>query len=357
MDWSDVAGNMHMHTPYSDGTLYHKDIALAALAAGLDFIIVTDHNVWVHGPEGYVEDGQGKRVLVLVGEEVHDQAREPQGNHLLVYGAEREVASLAPQPQALLDGVREAGGLSFLAHPYEIGAPLVGEGVLPWFNWEVEGFTGLEIWNYMSEFKSFITSKPNAIRAAFNPDLHIAGPFPETLARWDELLSAGKRIVGIGGADAHGTTYRMGALQRVIFPYEFLFRAVNTHVLLENEFSGEAALDKRAVLSALRRGRCFIGYDFLSPTRGFRFAGAAERETAVMGDEVGGRSGVTLQIVTPARASLIRLIANGKEVARWKNQANGTYITSEPGAYRAEAYREYRGKQRCWILSNPIYVV
>ena len=93
----EVAGNLHIHTPYSDGEKYHYDIAEAAIAAGLDFIVVTDHNVWVDGIERYVENEQG-RVLLLVGEEIHDARREPQGNHLLVYGAERELAMHAAEP-------------------------------------------------------------------------------------------------------------------------------------------------------------------------------------------------------------------------------------------------------------------
>ncbi len=54
------------------------------MQAGLDVIIVTDHNVFVSGPEDYYKNGD-RRVLLLVGEEVHDQARQPQKNHLLVF--------------------------------------------------------------------------------------------------------------------------------------------------------------------------------------------------------------------------------------------------------------------------------
>jgi hypothetical protein len=50
-----AVGNMHMHTHYSDGEKWHAEIADDAIAAGLDFIIVTDHNVWVQGVEGYYE--------------------------------------------------------------------------------------------------------------------------------------------------------------------------------------------------------------------------------------------------------------------------------------------------------------
>ena len=84
----EYVGNLHMHTPYSDGELYHDDIAQAALAAGLDFIVVTDHNVRVCGPEGYHVAANGRRVLVLIGEEVHDVARPSQSNHMLALGVQ-----------------------------------------------------------------------------------------------------------------------------------------------------------------------------------------------------------------------------------------------------------------------------
>ena len=44
--------NLHMHTRYSDGAGTHADIATAAMKAGLDAVIVTDHNVLVNGPAG-----------------------------------------------------------------------------------------------------------------------------------------------------------------------------------------------------------------------------------------------------------------------------------------------------------------
>src|SRR5688572_16609016 len=49
----EIVVNLHMHTRYSDGSGTHKDIAQAAIQAGLDAVIVTDHNVLVQGLEGY----------------------------------------------------------------------------------------------------------------------------------------------------------------------------------------------------------------------------------------------------------------------------------------------------------------
>lgn len=69
--------NLHMHTYYSDGHGHHSDLLDAAFKAEVDAIIVTDHNVWVNGPEDYYQRN-GRRVLMLVGEEIHDQARDPQ---------------------------------------------------------------------------------------------------------------------------------------------------------------------------------------------------------------------------------------------------------------------------------------
>jgi predicted metal-dependent phosphoesterase TrpH len=105
----EIVVNLHMHTCYSDGTGTHKDIAEAAIITGLDAVIVTDHNVLVQGVEGYYHVGRS-RVLLLVGQEVHDQDRDPQKNHLLVFNANRDLSTLADDPQTLINGVAEAGG-------------------------------------------------------------------------------------------------------------------------------------------------------------------------------------------------------------------------------------------------------
>ena len=107
------------------------------------------------GPEEYYRKN-GRKVLLLVGEEVHDQARNPQKNHLLVFGARRELAPYAYDPQKLLDQVNQAGGLAFIAHPADPAAPAIGETDITWEDWDVRGFHGLEVWNWFSEFKGHI---------------------------------------------------------------------------------------------------------------------------------------------------------------------------------------------------------
>ena len=349
----EITGNMHMHTPYSDGEMWHAEIAVEAIKAGLDFVIVTDHNVWVEGVEGYYEH-DGRRVLLLVGEEVHDTRRQPQANHFLVYGAEKEMYSYASDPQTLINAVNEAGGCGFIAHPFDQPAPLIHEPDLGWHDWDIEGFTGLEIWNYMSNFKQFLTSKLAAVQAVFRPEKFMTGPAPAALQKWDELLAQGRRVAAVGNSDAHGTTYPVGPWRRVVFPYGFLFRAVNTHLLLKEPVNGDLAHDKALILQAIGRGQSWIGYDMIQPTKGFRFTGQSLTK-GQLGDEIRMDAGATLQVKAPVQAH-IRLLRHGELVAEAERDMHLTHIPVDTGAYRVECYLPHEGKPRGWIFSNPIYL-
>ena len=343
-----------MHTRFSDGAGMHADIAAAAMNAGLEAVIVTDHNVLVNGPAGYYKDGN-RRVLLMVGEEIHDQARTPQKNHLLVLGAQRELATYANDPQGLIDAVTQAGGLSFIAHPVDPAAPAVREADISWVDWDVRGFSGLELWNGFSEFKPRIRSKLHAIYYAYFPSRIARGPLPEALRRWDELLLGGKKVVAIGGSDAHSHRMRMGPLRRTVFPYEFHFRCINTHVLLPRSLGPDAVEDTALVLEALRNGHCFIGYDLPAPTRGFHFVAHGLEGSAEMGDELNGRGGITFQIRLPRRSECV-LLKDGKLIRAWRHHDLCTYITNESGVYRVEVYIQYLGMRRGWIYSNPVYI-
>jgi hypothetical protein len=74
-----------------------------------------------------------------------------------------------------------------------------------------------------------------------------------------------------------------------------------------------------------------------------------------MGEEISSRNGVTLQIRLPLPTEC-RLVKDGKVIKTWQKRETCTHITTEPGAYRVEAYIEYKGRRRGWIFSNPIYV-
>ena len=350
----EVIINLHMHTRYSDGSGLHKDIAAAAFKAGVDVVIVTDHNILVNGFEGYYKE-KNKKILMLIGEEVHDQARDPQKNHLLVFGANREMATFAENPQNLINQVRDSGGLAFLAHPDDPEAKAFKETDISWEDWSVQNYTGIELWNALSELKTIVPTKLHGAFYALFPSLVAHQPIPNTLLKWDELLSYGRPVVAIGGSDAHALLMNLGPIYRVIFPYEFHFRTVNTHTLLSEPLSGDVNTDRTLIYKAMAAGHCFIGYDMPAPTKGFRFNAQGRDASVSMGDEIPAKGGVTLQAKLPSAAE-IQLLKDGQVIQTWKNQTACTHITTEAGVYRIEAYRRYLGKRRGWIYSNPIYV-
>jgi hypothetical protein len=346
--------NLHMHTTYSDGFGSHAEIARAAIKTGIDAVIITDHNVLVKGFDGYFKQGD-QQVLVIVGQEVHDQARQPQKNHMLAIGVDRDVATYAYDPQLLINNIRTAGGLSFIAHPIDPAAPAIKQDDLGWVDWDIEGFAGLEIWNGLSELKTRIKTLLHGLWYLHARQLVARAPFPEALKKWDELLANGKRVVGIGGSDAHAIPFRLGPLRYTVFPYTFHFRCINTHILTSEPLTGSAEIDRDRLLAALGSGHAFVGYDLPAPTKGFRFTAQVKDGTLWMGDEAQAREGATLQIHLPSAAPCC-LLRNGKVVKTWEKRQNCTYITNEPGVYRVEVTYPYLGKQRGWIYSNPIYL-
>lgn len=361
-------GNIHMHTTHSDGSGSFDELIDGAVRGGLDFVFVTDHNVLVREEE----EGYRRGILTLVGQEVNDTERKETGNHLLCLGVETDVSNQAKDPQRLIDVVRQQGALAFLAHPIEESTKLFPQ-LYPWHNWEVTGYHGIELWNYLSSFRGFTTSYAKAIQVAFFPRRFLVGPLPAMLAKWDKLTQE-RPVVALGGTDVHAVVYRKGPISRRFMTYEECARALNTHVLTRVPFLGQPEVgdtdfrhqnvrhDRDLVLDGLRQGHCWVGYDLAGSTKGFRFWAEAEagagghKSVAIMGDTVmlpAGRN-LRLHVRAPDQAE-IRLLRNGRIIAQGYADSI-SYDVRDPGVYRVEVWKHRWGKLRGWIFSNPIYV-
>jgi hypothetical protein len=181
------------------------------------------------------------------------------------------------------------------------------------------------------------------------------GPLEKTLELWDELITTrNRRIVAVGGVDAHQLEKKIGILKLKLYPYLHHFRSVRTHILTSEPLNKNFLEAKRQVLDALRQGHCFVGYDIPAPTDGFRFSVNNDEGQFMMGDEVKVTGGLTFQIRLPYK-NLCRFFKDGKLVNEWNNREVCTHITTEPGVYRVESFIPYKGKLRGWIFSNPIY--
>lgn len=349
----EIIGNLHLHTTASDGTGTHAQVATAAARAGLDFIIYTDHNITVEGKEGWVE-AAGREILCLMGQEVNDQRRIPEVNHLLCHFVTSDLQEEATEPQTLIDTVNRQGGLSFLAHPLERPGIGAARDTYPWLDWNITGFTGIELWNAMTDVKWQLRTKPRAVLGAYVPNLVLTGPFPEMLAQWDELLATGQKVVAIGNSDAHAMSFSLGPLRRTIYPYEYLFRAVNTHLLLTEPLAREILPARQQIFDALQNGHCFVSYDLAGSSAGFTFTATTGAEQVGMGDTLAWSGQATLQVSSPLPAKL-RLLHNGRVVAQQHGRELSWYA-EQPGVYRVEAYRRFWGAWRGWVFTNPIYL-
>jgi hypothetical protein len=180
-------GDGHLHTIYSDGKRTPAELVADARAAGLDFIVSTEHN----SPSAHLQWGEHARedLLILNGEEVTTRSGHwPAWN--LPAGSWIDWRYRADDPHELskfVDQVHEVGGLVVAAHPF---GPCVG------CSWEfgLERADLVEVWN---------------------------GPWTlddeASVIAWDSLLRAGKFVPAVGNSDSHTPNDRVGLPQNVVW--------------------------------------------------------------------------------------------------------------------------------------------
>lgn len=341
-----VSGNIHIHSTHSDGTGTIAEITEAAAKVGLDYIIITDHQTLA----GLPSEGYQQGVLVLCGSEINRSC-----HHYLALGIEKEVPSNDSRPQTVIDAVNEQGGLGFIAHPYESGSPFVLNGITyPWQDWQVDGFCGIEVWNWCSQWRDGAQRLLSALyHAYFKPEAPISGPCPQALAQFDRLTQQ-RKLTAIAGSDAHDYHLCYGPLRRRIFPYQYLFRTANNHLLLPQALSPDVSQAKEQIMAALRQGRAFIANHLVGKAQGFSFTAETEEGTYQLGDTVQLTPRSTLNVTLPRTSGLpqLTIIRNGKPWQQ-RHARHWRLNLQLPGTYRLEV----RLKRKPWIFTNPLYVL
>ncbi len=342
-------GAIHMHSIFSDGSGEVPQIARFADEVGLDYIILTDHNTLRALDEGY-ENWYGN-TLCLVGSELNDKENK---NHYLAFGINKTYSTRI-SAQEYVRKVKEDGGIGFLAHPHEKRRHMKEHPPYPWVEWNTEDFDGIEIWNHMSEWMENLTDE-NKYQSFLHPLRTITAPPKETLQIWDDL-NLKRRVVGIGGVDAHAHKYNLlGFMEVEIFPYKVLFKSIRTHVLLNSKLireESEEAINesKKLIYNALAGGKCFIANDYHADSKGFRFYAETESQTYQMGDYINNAKKIKLNVLLPVQEARISLIRNGKKVSE-TIEKSAEFIINEEGAYRVEVYIH----NKAWIFSNHIRI-
>jgi hypothetical protein len=360
VDPREVRGAVHVHTTLSDGAGTPEEVASAAAAAGLSFVVLTDHGDARRDPvpPRYV-DG----VLLIDAVELSTT-----GGHYLALGMSRAPYRLAGEPRDVIEDVQRLGGFGVAAHP---DSP---KGELSWREWQAP-FDGLEWLNADSAWRD--ERRPVLARALAAYWLRapetIASLFDRpgrTLARWD-ALSKRRRVVAIAGHDAHARIGPRGDWEPAdggyslrLPSYRAAFRAFSLVVELDAPLSTrDAAGDAAAVIASLRTGRVATVLDALAGPARVRFSASREgRVLATMGGDVRDAVATTIEarLEPAARGAALTLLRDGAEVAQsTTGVVSLDHDARQPAAvYRVEAL--WPGAPGTppmpWIVTNAIRV-
>ncbi|MBK7140870.1 MAG: histidinol-phosphatase [bacterium] len=341
-DWFHYAGAIHVHTTESDGTKKLEEVAAIGERADLDFILFTDH-MNLHNREQGKEGFYG-RLLALVGYEHNDV---DDNNHYMIFESPSVYPSEMTSAEYVSAGAKD-NALGIIAHPDEIRDRMGQYPPYPWTDWNVDGYTGIELWNQMSEWMERLTPS-NKLLMAFSPRKSMVGPTDRVFAKWDEV-NRSRKIVGVASVDAHAFPITVGPLKVEIFPYKVHFRSLRTYVILPEPMSTDFATAKNQVYGALRDCRAFGAHIRWGDPIGFQFSGRNGSERVIAGGRLSSLTDAKLEVRLPSSA-VIRLVGNGKRLVETTGDSL-EFCPTEAGIYRVEAWKN----ERCWIFSNHIRI-
>ena len=187
MPW--FMGNTHTHTLNSDGDSPPAEVAGWYRDHGYDFLVLSDHNVYA--PLGDLQEEMDRgpgRLLLIPGEEVSDVFDDGERVRPLHVNATNSTRLVGPQGgssvagvlRRLIDAVGAAGGIAAVNHPN--------------FRWAIGLDDLMELDNI--QYLEIYNGHPQVNHLG-------GGGRPGNEEMWDALLTAGRRVLGLGVDDAH----------------------------------------------------------------------------------------------------------------------------------------------------------
>jgi len=338
--YREIAGAIHIHSNFSDGTKTIPEIANLANEVGLDFIMVSDHMTLEPLHQGL--EGFYGRTAVLIGYEINDPDDK---NHYLAFGLD-EVNEPDLKAEAYVKQVKEKGGLGIIAHPDEVRFELTKYPCYPWNCWSIDGYDGIEIWNHMSQWMESL-NRWNMLKQAFMPRRALKSPTARILKIWDEANQK-RRVFGVGSIDVHAYPYKLGPVRITIFPYKVQFKAIRTHLFIPSDTPADFGQYKQSIYQSMRQCRAFISNYRWGDAKGFLFYCENTSGRAICGEQLTWEKETSIVATLPKYAQL-RIIKDGSEV--FMGQGKSFEIKAlHPGLYRVEVYIRDKG----WIFSNHI---
>jgi hypothetical protein len=343
--YNEYTGIIHAHTNiggHSTGTF--DELIKAAQTNKLDYVLMTEHTAGLFDTSALTLNGNYNGTLFVNGQEVNTATGD---RFLLIPGSAESFADARLETPPFLEKYKAQNKLVFVTYPEKLKSLDAA-------------FDGIEIFSLHTNAKRMnpVLFAEDALWSFYSyPELLLTKYFTrpdENLRRYDELTQT-RKLTLFAGTDAHSNIgfhlFGDDAQNKIINlkfdDYATVFRLARNHVLLAKD----KPLTPENLLSALKNGHSFIGFDTLSDSRGFTFTA----NDKIMGDEIALTDKVNLKATAPVSARFV-IFRNGEKVF----EATGTevnYEAREKGAYRTEAYLDsINFNQMPWIISNPIYV-
>ncbi len=359
----DYKGVINVHTDLSTGTGSFGDVISAAQEAELDFIFLTDLNLYEQptGVEGYHNN-----LLVFV----DGKYNYLNSRILMLDAAVTANIKSAGQAQVMLTDLlsqshrSRQSGILVLAHPFK-----------PNFQWNGEipiGMDGMEIINLKLIWQNaWLHSKLSFLWTLF------IWPFNERLAflrlfenpyqeldLWD-YLGTRRTFVGFAGSDAESKLQIYGSHVLSFPSYRTLFGLMSNHVLLTTELTGNPSSDRLKIGTALRQGRFYLSLDSLANPKGFNAWLTDKNETVIpMGSEIKLDEGINISVEVPMKPQVpmdVIIFRNGEKLMTSNSKLTRMPLHL-PGVYRVmvrviPTLPLPDGKKWIpWIYTNPFYV-
>ncbi|MET3664850.1 CehA/McbA family metallohydrolase [Caulobacter sp. 1776] len=327
-------GDLHMHTAHSDGGCVTGEAprapcpvyrtVLAAQAAGLDFIAVTDHNTTSQAEALAELQPAFPGLLLITGREVTTF----QG-HANVFGPTAFIdfrlgSKTVPTIRALQQAVKAAGGVFSINHPaVPSGEQCMGCG-----------------WTAKDTDYGAVQS----IEVANGGNEKALGGFEGILSGvpfWEAQLNQGRRITAVGGSDNHDAGIPHDKPSAVGRPATVIYAE---------------GLSADAILAGLRAGRVFIDLDG-TRDRLLDLAAKAGGAEAVMGGVLTVKPGqaVTFQAaVTGADAKGLEIVRDGRVMTPPVDADGRFQLTVDQAGWVRLNVRDATG--RLLMIGNPIYL-
>jgi len=301
-------GELHCHSLHSDGDSPPAALIAQAQALGLDFLSITDHNAISHLVELAALGPQA--LTIIPGCEVTTYK-----GHWNVWGLDEWIDFRTLTPELMRASIQRANDLGYVTscnHPRPYGPP--------WEFMDVLNQQCIEVWNGPWEL--------------FNQ---------AALDLWEAQIRQGRRVVAVGGSDAHNL--RSQAVARIGTPTTWIYtaEAPTAGALLEGLRAGHVFLSDRpdGPQLCLKAGDALMGDAIPRP------AG----ETLAVRVRVVGGAGLALEMHTGQGCAERQAVEKAAQVFKLDVPVAGTpYV-------RAQLVQPGTQPPVVRALTNPIYLI